>query len=353
MKNIASRLCLSLAAIMALFAIAPTAQAAPSGFYLNPSGGTYQKDTSFSIQLRLNAGSNSGIQSNMDFDNSKLQILGVSTQGSALDNVTTTYDNNGGKISVYSVSGSSSGDRLITTITFRATAAGSAAINFARANQTLRYALLLPIWSDVATTNASYTIAGPVTPPSSGGGGSTNPPSSGNGNTSSPSPSTGNSKPASPQTTSPSPTPTGDGSSAPNAATPDSPIASQRYKSSPDFQTTQPDAEPWESGSTNVSTSEMLIPWLPIIVTSTLGLLTAGIFAAYRRTHLSKSLRRLLASVVSYKIEASEPKPVSFVTFPILAKIMPKLLAYTSPKLLATGIKQKLLAAGSTFTKRK
>ena len=51
-----------------------TAFAAPSGFYLDPATGSVAKDTSFSIQLRLNAGSNSGVQANLEFDPSKLQV---------------------------------------------------------------------------------------------------------------------------------------------------------------------------------------------------------------------------------------------------------------------------------------
>lgn len=324
-----------------------TTFAAPSGFYLDPATGTVAKDTSFSVQLRLNAGSNSGIQANLEFDPSKLQVQSSSNQGSALDSVTVTRDNSAGRISVYSVSGSSSGDRLITTLTFQAINPGAADVNFVGNNSTLRYVLLVPIWSSMTTNNASYSVTAPgggtttpggntpTTPPSNAGSGSTNNPRA---------------TPSPRGTTTPGTTNTPSSGSESNTAQPNTtpeenqPTGSQ-FNAAPEFKTTPPDTEPWETYTATVPTSVLLVPWLPIITIIASLLVIVGTYAAYRQTHMSQSLRRLIATItIGNKASSSTIVAPKFFTGTILPTL--KLLAYTQPKLLASGIKQKFLGAG-------
>lgn len=319
-----------------------SALAAPSGFYIDPSTGTVAKDVSFSVQLRLNAGSNSGIQANLEFDPTKLQVQSSSNQGSALDDVTVTRDNSAGRISVYSVSGSDSGDRLITTLTFRATNPGTAPLNFVGNNSTLRYALLLPIWTSVATTNASYSITAPsgTTTP----GGSTPATPSNPGNITSPRNST------SPRTTTPGTTPPSSASEPDTSAQPtvtpegNPETTGSQFNAAPEFKTTPPDTEPWESYTATVPTSVLLVPWLPIITVASALVVIGGTYAAYRQTHMSQSLRRLLATIAAGNVTPAGSTAPKLLTGTILPTL--KLLAYTQPKLLASGIKQKLLGTG-------
>lgn len=324
-----------------------TTLAAPSGFYLDPATGSVAKDTSFSIQLRLNAGSNSGVQANLEFDPSKLQVLSSSNQGSALDSVTVTRDNSAGRISVYSVSGSSSGDRLITTLTFRATNPGAADVNFVGNNSTLRYVLLVPIWSSMTTNNASYTITTPGGGTTTPGGTPPTPSNPGSG-------STNNNPRATPSprsTTTPGTTNTPSSGSEPNATQPnptseENQPADSQFNAAPEFKTTPPDTEPWETYTATVPTSVLLVPWLPIIAVATSLLVIGGTYAAYRQTHMSQSLRRLIATITAGTTTTASPSIIApkFLTGTILPTL--KLLAYTQPKLLASGIKQKLLGTG-------
>lgn len=346
MKKIILSLSLVFASIFMGVLAAPV-HAAPSGLYLNPSSGTYQKEATFAVQLRLNAGSNSGVQANLAFDAAQLQVVSVSNQGSALANVTTTYDNDSGRISIYSVSGSNSGDRLITTITLRAVGGGTATLNFTGNNMTLGYLLLVPIWSSVDTNNASYTISVPSSPPPTGG---TSPSSPGS-----------NAHPTTPTqrnvivtpNTSTSQLPSSDQptSSDEPTATPDSRAPSSLFNKLPDFETTPPDQEPWESYRATVPTSVLIVPWLPIIVIASSAVIMSGIYFAYRRTHMTKSMRRLLASIVTFTNSVTTKQPALQRIRPFVTTLLPalKLLTYTQPKLLASGVKQKLLSAGKNF----
>lgn len=362
MKKIASRITLTFALLLGMITVAPQAHAAPNGLFLFPSEDTYTKGTNFAVQVRINGGSNSGVQANLTFDTAKLFVVGMSNQGSALSSVTTSYNNDTGRITIYSVSGSGSGDRLITTIVFRGEAAGNTAVNFTGTNQTLAYVLLVPVWSNVATNNATYTIVNPdsSTPPPSGGGSTPSNPGSGGGSSGS----TGGSRPSQGKPSRPNgggsgststPSQSNDEQSPDKPTSSDDPAVIPDRPKVPDFQLTPPNNEPWENDQAPVPTRTLIVPWLPIIVTTVLGSLVAGIFIAYRRTHLSNSLRRLIATVVNYRIALSESQAAAQLAagqrilpriIPILAG-MPKLLAYTAPKLLASGIKRKLLGPGN------
>lgn len=362
MKKLISHIILVFAILALMVGLTPSVQAAPSGLYLNPLSGTYQKGSSFNAQLRLGGSSTSGVQANMYFDVSRLQVTSMSNQGSSFGNVTNSYDNTAGRIIVYAVDGNGSGDRLITTVTFRGIGAGTTAVTFSGTNTTLSYLLLVPVWTSVSTTNASYTItapaAPPVTPPA--GGGTTNPGSGSTGGNSgsSPTPKPGVTKPSANPGSAPTPAPTPSAPAGDTPKTDETPdeAAKTQIKENlfPEFETTPPNAEPWESSQPDVPASAKLAPWLPVITAAGLGLLMVGIFVGYRRTHMTNALARLMTATVSYRIALSERTSTS--TFPRILPMLagaPKLIAYTAPKLLASGVKKVLLLTAGTSNKPK
>lgn len=339
-----------LSLLISLVLVIPSVHAAPSGLYLSPSNGTYETNTTFNVQLRLNESSSTGVQANMDFDRSKLAVTSTSNQGSAFTNTTTNYDNNAGTISVYAINGSGNGDRLITTITFKGIIAGNAPVNFARTNQTLGYILLVPIWSDVPVSNASYTIATPSTPSQT-----TTDTSTGSGTAS-----TSPSAPTNPSSTPSTQTPKNSTSPTTPSTQPDS----KKFKSAnglaePYNTLPIPDDESITSAE-GTNTPKSTFQYLPAAIASSLALVTAVIFIIYRRTHLSRSLRKLIAAIVlvppkildtprlvQSALPGVSPIPVSLGTIRsagrAMAPLAPKLLAFKSPKLLVSGIKKHLL----------
>ena len=346
MKKFTTGIFISLIALVAIFASAPTAHAA-TGIYLTPSSGTYAPGATFNVQLRL-ASDSPGVQANLTFDRTKLQITNVSKQGSDFSNNTTDINNNDGTITVYAINGGfgDKSDQLVSTFTFQAISGGEAPLTFTGTNRTLRYVLLVGLWTDATTTNASYTITGggstpPVTPPVNGGGTTTAP---------KPNPSTSKPAPTSP-TTPTTPPVAGGAPAAPVQETPspDTPVSSDEPSKTPAIQLpTKSDVKQQaQEATTSIGPTTSAFPWIIVaIVAGVIALATLIGLLVYRNSHMSKALQRLIAAVIEYRLAFNQQAAT---IHPALAApvIMPKLLAFTAPKLLGSGIKQKLLAAGS------
>lgn len=354
MKKLFAYLVLSISLLSAAFSPFQVANAAPSGLYFTPATGTYTRGASFNVQLRVNSNS-PGVQASIDFDRSKLQVTAISKQGSGFSNNTTNADNGDGKITVYAINGGDSSDQLVTTFTFQSTNTGNAALTFNGTNQTLRYVLLVGVWTDVTTNNASYTIAAPSgnsppppPPPAP------NAPIPGSGTTITPPPPAAKPAPSPPNTpASPTPQPT------PAPVTPpepslDTPIPPEKDESSSNFQPTKPDKDAWETKEvSDVPASSF--PWIYGIAALILAILSVGIFFVYHYTHMSGALARLVTTVINYQLAVSEVTETSATTVTItpgIGAVMPrfKLLAFTGPKLLGSGIKRKLLGSGTRIS---
>lgn len=354
MKKVLAFFQLLVISLLLLIGTVPHVSAAPSGLYFSPPSGNFAKDSLFSIQLRLGNSSASGVQANIRFDTSKLSVTGTSNQGSSF-NPTISYDNSNGSIIVYSATANGSGDRLITTVGFKALNVGTANVTFSGTNQTLTYLLLVPVWSNVTTSDSSYTItaSAPTIPPASGGGGTgtsdtvQSPSSTGNTSPSpAASPNTSSTQTISPGITAPNSTDS-DANDVPAVTLPDFPTNKQSTVSP---KTPQPDA----ATARNTASSSPIFPWLSVALASILSATAIAIFIVYRRSHMTSSLRTLLSGIISYKVGLTEqPLAPATMAFPLIAPVvalLPKLLAYRAPKLLSSGIKQKLLQAGTPRT---
>lgn len=345
MKKIITGISISLIALVAIFASVPTAHAA-TGIYLTPSSGTYAPNATFNVQLRL-ASDSPGVQANLTFDRTKLQITNVSKQGSDFSNNTTDISNNNGTITVYAINGGDKNDQLISTFTFQAISGGEAPVSFTGTNRTLRYVLLVGVWTDATTTNASYTITGgnptpPVTPPVSGGG-----------TTTAPKPKPAANKPVT-APTSPVVPAAPPAESAPSTPTQETPSPNTTVSSDESSKATAP-PQPTRSNikpqgqevTAPTQSTGFTFPWMiAAIIASVLALTALVGLIVYRNSHMSKALQRLIAAVIEYRLALNQQAAS---IHPTLAApvIMPKLLAFTAPKLLGTGVKQKLLAASS------
>lgn len=349
MKKIISGISIFFIALLAGVVSSPTAHAA-TGFYLNPSSGSYASGSSFTVQLRI-ADDTPGVQANLTFDKTKLQVTSISKQGSGFENNTVNTSNADGTITVYAINGGFDGnsDQLIATFTFQAINGGEAPLTFTGTNRTLRYVLLAGFWYDAPTNNASYTITGgstppPVNPPS--GGGTTNQPkpipSAPKPGTSTPIP-----NPTSPATPSTPASPTSPIQETPSGEAPATSDVPSEINTPSIVSPSKPTQEKQQSlPPVTTPPSDNLFLWIVGLVAAVAGSLVLIGWLLYRKSHMSKALQRLIATVIEYRIALNEQAASLHpaLTTPI---VMPKLLGFTAPKLLGSGIKQKLLTATS------
>lgn len=345
MKKFISGISILLTALLAVVISVPTAHAA-TGFYLTPANGTYASGSSFNVQLRI-ADDTPGVQANLTFDKTKLQITAVSKQGSSFESNTVNTSNSDGTITVYAINGGFGGsnDQLIATFTFQAINGGEAPLTFTGTNRTLRYVLLAGFWYDAPTNNGSYTITGgstppPVTPPT--GGGSSTAPKPTAPSTSKPATGSSPTTPATPATPT---TPTTPNSETPATETPVSPDEQSETPAPYQHATTKPDHQKQELPAPTAQSTGAPFPWIAAIL-AVVAIIALIALWVYKKSHMSKALQRLIAGVIEYRLLLNERAAAIHPAFttPIA---MPKLLAFTAPRLLGSGIKQKLLTAGS------
>ncbi len=149
---------------------------ATASLSLSPSTQTLKVNDSFTVDIRLNTGGQTvtAMASNLNFDNSKLQVLAVDSSSSAFGvTAEEVISSNVIKISRGQVvPGILSGNALVARITFKAMASGTANVNFsltAPGSGPSRVIKNDGLGTDIlgSVTNGSYTI----TAASTGGGG--------------------------------------------------------------------------------------------------------------------------------------------------------------------------------------
>ena len=103
-------------------------------FYLTPASGTYTNGSSLTVMLRENSLTTpvNSLQANLIYDAAKLQFVSSDATASPF---TTSLQNSGGsgtvQIGLVNLSGSSTGDQLVSTLTFTVIGTGVTIIAFA------------------------------------------------------------------------------------------------------------------------------------------------------------------------------------------------------------------------------
>ncbi|HET9432273.1 MAG TPA: cohesin domain-containing protein, partial [Chitinophagaceae bacterium] len=164
-------------------------RAASNGFYLSPAAATVTVGNNITIQVGLNYGSPvDTVQTYISYQSS-LEVVGLPTVSEPYES---DYENNTttpGLIKIQRADFSDAppiGDRIISTITFKAKSAGAATVAFTDNTYGVNSGTQLSI----PLNNANYTLVGPsLPPPPSGSTTPPAPPSSSTNNSSAPKPS--------------------------------------------------------------------------------------------------------------------------------------------------------------------
>jgi hypothetical protein len=102
--------------------------------YLTPAKDSHATGTTFTVQVREDSGGApvNSVQANLTYAQTLLQFVSADTTGSPF---TTTAQNTGGSgsinLGVGLLGGSTTGDQLVGTITFKVLSAGTATVSFA------------------------------------------------------------------------------------------------------------------------------------------------------------------------------------------------------------------------------
>lgn len=149
-----------------LFGTLP-AHAAAGNIYLSPSSKSVTKDTNFSVQVKVDTGSEQANTASvkLNYDTAKLQVVGsISYSGSAFDSSAGPDSSSGGVIASERFTFTpKSGNLLIFTVSFKAIATGTAAVTFVTSDTAVPS---VSTNDNIVTshTNGSYTISNPVAP---------------------------------------------------------------------------------------------------------------------------------------------------------------------------------------------
>jgi len=141
---------------------------------LNPSSGSHDINTTFSVTVYENSGAETvnAVEADLSYDVSKLQFVSIDTSGSAFDIGAVATGGSGSVTIQRGKIGSLTGSQTVGVVTFKAlVGSGSTAINFANSSQILRSSDNVNIWNSV-TTGGSYTLTTPAAAPPAGSGSS-------------------------------------------------------------------------------------------------------------------------------------------------------------------------------------
>ena len=127
--------------------------------YIAPASGSYAGGATVTVAIRMHSGGTAvnAVQANLTYPTSRLLFVSLDTTGSPF---TTTMESSGGggsiRLGVGILAGSTSGDRLVGTVTFTAQSAGSATVSFAAGSGIARASDAVDICT--IKSGASYTI---------------------------------------------------------------------------------------------------------------------------------------------------------------------------------------------------
>jgi hypothetical protein len=156
---------------MAFAPVATTHAAASATAFVSPAGGTYTTGSTFSVAIYEDSGDNDADSARADltYDAGKLQATGISAGD--FTTCVTAPSANGGSISTGDctiLGAKKRGQQRLATVTFKAIAEGTAAINFSSA-KVVNGGTDLP----VTLVNGSFTVAAPAQGGMGGGSTST------------------------------------------------------------------------------------------------------------------------------------------------------------------------------------
>lgn len=149
------------------------AHAAGTGsLYIDPTSGSHDINTTFSVDVFENSGSDqvNVVQADLVYDASKLQFVSFDASGSGFNYDPGVSIGGNGSISIVrgvSSGGTVSGQQKIASINFKAlTGSGSTSVSFAASSYIIRPSDGQDVWNGV-TTGGAYTLTTPavVTPP--------------------------------------------------------------------------------------------------------------------------------------------------------------------------------------------
>jgi hypothetical protein len=187
-KIVTTLVALSLTSALFLYGFSSPAFAGAT-LYLSPASKSVKVNQSFTVAIRVNTGGDkvNTVQANVSYPTDKLNYVSVSYSASSFE-IKAQESVSGGLIKI--ARGTLSpvkGDKLIATLTFKASKTGTAKVNFAAKSKVVDSDTNTPI-TPLSTAGGTYTISSstkppPPPPPDPDG---TKPPPSGNGNISTP-----------------------------------------------------------------------------------------------------------------------------------------------------------------------
>lgn len=168
MKKILSELLITIIFLGTFLLLIPPKVHAAASLYLSPSSKTVAQGSSFSVAVRVNTGGSkvNAVQVNLKYPTDKLDILSVSTSGSAFE-ISAENSKGGGSIKIgRGTLTAKSGNLLIATLTFRAkTSSGSATVSSTSGTAVVRSSDNTNILSGGPSGTYSFTKPPPPAPP--------------------------------------------------------------------------------------------------------------------------------------------------------------------------------------------
>ena len=147
-----------------LFAISVARVYAAGNFYLSPASKSVSQGASFAVAIRVNSSSPiNAVQANLSYPADKLNFVSISSAGSAFALQVESSAGNGSVRIARGLIGTTSGDKLIATVTFRAKVnSGSAVVSFAGGTQAVNSSGGAVV---TASSGGTYTFTNPPPPP--------------------------------------------------------------------------------------------------------------------------------------------------------------------------------------------
>ncbi len=148
-----------LVVIIVGFAALRPARAASASLSVSPSSVPALVNTNFTVEVRVNSGTDTinAVQADLTFPKDKMQFVSIDSTGSAFDiEAASAGDNAAGTVTMARGVGNAqtvSGDKLVAKVTFKALAMGSAVISFRDTSQVIQ----VPGYANILTVKNNGT----------------------------------------------------------------------------------------------------------------------------------------------------------------------------------------------------